>query len=350
MRKKILVTGGAGFIGSHVVRLFLTKYPEYELHNLDLLTYAGNPENLSDVEHLPNYRFIKGDINDEQFVNHLFADHGYDAVIHLAAESHVDRSIMDPLAFVRTNVLGTGVLLNAARRSWTNPGGKLFYHVSTDEVYGSLGATGYFTEKTAYDPRSPYSASKASSDHLVMAYHHTFGLPAVISNCSNNYGSHQFPEKLIPLMINNILHQKSLPVYGKGENVRDWLWVEDHARAIDTIFHSGYTGETFNVGGFNEWKNIDLVHLLCKIMDQKLGHQDGESEKLITYVKDRAGHDLRYAIDATKINKVLGWQPSLQFEEGLSKTVDWYLAHEDWVNHITSGIYQQYYKDQYNQR
>lgn len=350
MRKKILVTGGAGFIGSHVVRLFLTKYPAYELHNLDLLTYAGNPENLSDVEHLPNYRFFKGDINDEQLVNQLFTDHDYDAVIHLAAESHVDRSIMDPLAFVRTNVLGTGVLLNAARRFWTNLQGKLFYHVSTDEVYGSLGETGYFTEKTAFDPRSPYSASKASSDHLVMAYHHTFGLPTVISNCSNNYGSHQFPEKLIPLMINNILHRKSLPVYGKGENVRDWLWVEDHARAIDTIFHSGYTGETFNVGGFNEWKNIDLVHLLCKIMDQKLGQQEGESAKLITYVKDRAGHDLRYAIDATKINKVLGWKPSLQFEEGLSKTVDWYLAHEDWVNHITSGIYQQYYQDQYNQR
>jgi dTDP-glucose 4,6-dehydratase len=350
MKKKILVTGGAGFIGSHVVRLFLTKYPDYELHNLDLLTYAGNPENLADVEQLPNYTFFKGDINDEQFVNQLFADHGYDAVIHLAAESHVDRSIMDPLAFVRTNVLGTGVLLNAARRYWTDLQGKLFYHVSTDEVYGSLGATGYFTEETAYDPRSPYSASKASSDHLVMAYHHTFGLHVVISNCSNNYGSHQFPEKLIPLMINNILHQKSLPVYGKGENVRDWLWVEDHARAIDTIFHSGYIGETFNVGGFNEWKNIDLVHLLCKIMDQKLGRQEGESAKLITYVKDRAGHDLRYAIDANKISRSLGWQPSLQFEEGLSKTVDWYLSNEEWVNHITSGTYQQYYQDQYNQR
>lgn len=350
MKKKILVTGGAGFIGSHVVRLFLKKYPDYELHNLDLLTYAGNPENLLDVEHLPNYKFFKGDINDEQFVNQLFADHGYDAVIHLAAESHVDRSIMDPLAFVRTNVLGTGVLLNAARRYWTNLQGKLFYHVSTDEVYGSLGATGYFTEETAYDPRSPYSASKASSDHLVMAYHHTFGLPVVISNCSNNYGSHQFPEKLIPLMINNILHQKSLPVYGKGENVRDWLWVEDHAIAIDAIFHSGCIGETFNVGGFNEWKNIDLVHLLCKIMDQKLGRQEGESAKLITYVKDRAGHDLRYAIDASKISRSLGWQPSLQFEEGLSKTVDWYLSNEEWVRHITSGTYQQYYQDQYNQR
>ena len=350
MKKKILVTGGAGFIGSHVVRLFLKKYPDYELHNLDLLTYAGNPENLLDVEHLPNYKFFKGDINDEQFVNQLFADHGYDAVIHLAAESHVDRSIMDPLAFVRTNVLGTGVLLNAARRYWTNLQGKLFYHVSTDEVYGSLGATGYFTEETAYDPRSPYSASKASSDHLVMAYHHTFGLPVVISNCSNNYGSHQFPEKLIPLMINNILHQRSLPVYGKGENVRDWLWVEDHAIAIDAIFHSGCIGETFNVGGFNEWKNIDLVLLLCKIMDQKLGRQEGESAKLITYVKDRAGHDLRYAIDASKISRSLGWQPSLQFEEGLSKTVDWYLSNEEWVRHITSGTYQQYYQDQYNQR
>ena len=350
MKKKILVTGGAGFIGSHVVRLFLKKYPDYELHNLDLLTYAGNPENLLDVEHLPNYKFFKGDINDEQFVNQLFVDHGYDAVIHLAAESHVDRSIMDPLAFVRTNVLGTGVLLNAARRYWTNLQGKLFYHVSTDEVYGSLGATGYFTEETAYDPRSPYSASKASSDHLVMAYHHTFGLPVVISNCSNNYGSHQFPEKLIPLMINNILHQKSLPVYGKGENVRDWLWVEDHAIAIDAIFHSGCIGETFNVGGFNEWKNIDLVHLLCKIMDQKLGRQEGESAKLITYVKDRAGHDLRYAIDASKISRSLGWQPSLQFEEGLSKTVDWYLENEDWVKEVTSGDYQKYYDSMYSNR
>lgn len=350
MKRKILVTGGAGFIGSHVVRLFLTKYPDYEIHNLDLLTYAGNPENLEDVEHLPNYHFFKGDINDEQFVHQLFVDHAYDAVIHLAAESHVDRSIMDPLAFVRTNVLGTGVLLNAARRSWTNLQGKLFYHVSTDEVYGSLGETGFFTEETSFDPRSPYSASKAASDHLVMAYHHTYGLPVVISNCSNNYGSHQFPEKLIPLMINNILHRKPLPVYGKGENVRDWLWVEDHARAIDTIFHSGVTGETFNVGGFNEWKNIDLVHLLCRIMDARLGRTDGESATLITYVKDRAGHDLRYAIDATKINKKLGWQPSLQFEEGLSKTVDWYLSNEEWVKNITSGAYQQYYQHQYNQR
>lgn len=350
MKKKILITGGAGFIGSHVVRLFLTKYPEYTVHNLDMLTYAGNLENLTDVDQLPNYRFIKGDITDEEFVNRLFAEQGYDAVIHLAAESHVDRSIMDPLAFVRTNVLGTSVLLNAARRTWTSPKGQLFYHVSTDEVYGTLGESGYFTEDTAYDPRSPYSASKASSDHLVMAYYHTYGLPVLISNCSNNYGSHQFPEKLIPLMINNIVHQKPLPVYGKGENVRDWLWVEDHARAIDIIFHSGHTGETFNVGGFNEWKNIDLVHLLCKIMDMKLGRPEGDAAKLITYVKDRAGHDLRYAIDATKINKVLGWQPSLQFEEGLSKTVDWYLAHEDWVKNITSGTYQQYYQHQYNQR
>ena len=309
--KKILITGGAGFIGSHVIRLFVNKYPDYVIVNLDALTYAGNLENLKDIEHAPNYSFIKGDITDESFINQLFTDHSFDAVVHLAAESHVDRSILDPLSFVKTNVIGTAVLLNAAKKSWGNMENKLFYHVSTDEVYGSLGETGFFTEETSYDPRSPYSASKASSDHLVSAYYHTYGLPMVISNCSNNYGSHQFPEKLLPLMINNIVHSKPLPVYGKGENVRDWLWVNDHARAIDVIFHQGRLGETYNIGGFNEWKNIDIVHLLCSIMDKKLGRADGESAKLITYVKDRAGHDMRYAIDATKLNKELGWEPSL---------------------------------------
>lgn len=347
MKKTLLITGGAGFIGSHVVRLFVTKYPHYQIINLDALTYAGNLENLRDIEDAPNYRFVKGDITDEGFINQLFAEHHIDGVIHLAAESHVDRSIMDPLAFVRTNVLGTGVLLNAARKNWKDMQGKLFYHVSTDEVFGSLGDTGFFTEETPYDPRSPYSASKASSDHLVKAYFHTYNMPVVISNCSNNYGSHHFPEKLIPLMINNILHKKSLPVYGKGENVRDWLWVEDHARAIDVIFHNGVVGETYNVGGFNEWKNLDLVHLLCRIMDDKLGREPGESASLITYVKDRAGHDLRYAIDATKLNKTLGWKPSLQFEEGLEKTVEWYLANQEWVEHITSGSYSEYYNHQY---
>ncbi len=350
MLKKILITGGAGFIGSHVVRLFLKKYPNYFIHNLDALTYAGNLENLSDVESLPNYQFVKGDITDEQFVNDLFAQESYDAVIHLAAESHVDRSIKDPLAFVRTNVLGTGVLLNAARRFWKGSAGKLFYHVSTDEVYGSLGENGLFTEETPYDPRSPYSASKAASDHLVMAYHHTYDLPVVISNCSNNYGSYHFPEKLIPLMINNIIHNRSLPVYGQGENIRDWLWVEDHARAIDVIFHTGKVGETYNVGGFNEWRNIDLVHLLCRIMDLKLGKPEGTSAKLISFVTDRAGHDLRYAIDATKLQKELGWAPSLQFEEGLEKTVQWYLDHPDWVRHVTSGEYLSYYQEQYERR
>jgi len=348
--KKILITGGAGFIGSHVIRLFVNKYPDYAIVNLDSLTYAGNLENLRDIENAPNYSFVKGDITEETFINQLFADQSFDAVIHLAAESHVDRSILDPLSFVKTNVIGTAVLLNAAKKSWDNMEGKLFYHVSTDEVYGSLGETGFFTEETSYDPRSPYSASKASSDHLVSAYFHTYGLPMVISNCSNNYGSHQFPEKLLPLMINNIVHSKPLPVYGKGENVRDWLWVNDHARAIDVIFHQGKLGETYNIGGFNEWKNIDIVHLLCNIMDKKLGRADGESAKLITYVKDRAGHDMRYAIDATKLNKELGWEPSLQFEEGMDKTIDWYLANEGWIQSVTSGSYKQYYEQQYTSR
>lgn len=350
-QKTIVITGGAGFIGSHVVRLFVKRYPTYRIVNIDALTYAGNLENLKDIDQLPNYVFEHADICDEQTIEQLFGKYNFDAVIHLAAESHVDRSIMDPLAFVKTNVLGTGVLLNTCRKHWSvNRDNKLFYHVSTDEVYGTLGETGFFTEETPYDPRSPYSASKAASDHLVMAYYHTYSLPVIISNCSNNYGSHHFPEKLIPLMINNIKHRKPLPVYGKGENVRDWLWVEDHARAIDTIFHSGTIGETYNIGGFNEWKNIDLVKLLCGLMDKKLGRAAGESEKLITYVKDRAGHDLRYAIDATKLNKALGWQPSLQFEEGLEKTVDWYLDNEEWINHVTTGQYQQYYTDQYSRR
>lgn len=349
--KTIAVTGGAGFIGSHVVRFLLKKYPSYRLVNIDALTYAGNPENLKDVDKLPNYVFERADICDAEKIDALFKNYRFNAVIHLAAESHVDRSIMDPLAFVRTNVMGTGVLLNACRIHWSGDfNDKLFYHVSTDEVYGSLGSTGFFTEETPYDPRSPYSASKASSDHLVMAYYHTYKLPVVISNCSNNYGSHHFPEKLIPLMINNIRHHQPLPVYGKGENVRDWLWVEDHARAIDVIFHKGARGEKYNIGGLNEWKNIDLVKLLCAIMDSKLGRPAGQSEQLITFVKDRAGHDLRYAIDASKLTRELGWRPSLQFREGLERTVDWYLQNEEWVNHITSGQYQQYYSEQYTKR
>ncbi|GEP96084.1 dTDP-glucose 4,6-dehydratase [Chitinophaga cymbidii] len=351
MKKTLLITGGAGFIGSHVVRLFVNKYPDYTIVNGDALTYAGNLENLLDVKDLPNYVFEKVDITDEKAVEALFEKYHFDGVVHLAAESHVDRSILDPLAFIRTNVLGTAVLLNAARKYWKDDmEGKRFYHVSTDEVYGSLGEDGLFTEETAYDPRSPYSASKASSDHFVRAYYHTYHLPVVLSNCSNNYGSHHFPEKLIPLAIHNIKNNKPVPVYGKGENVRDWLFVEDHARAIDTIFHQGRTGETYNIGGFNEWKNIDLIHLLCKVMDEKLGRAPGTSAKLITFVKDRAGHDLRYAIDATKLNKELGWSPSLQFEEGLEKTVDWYLANEEWLQHVTSGAYQQYYQTQYQQR
>jgi len=349
--KNVMITGGAGFIGSHVVRLFVNKYPGYRIVNLDALTYAGNLENLTDIQSAPNYIFERGDITDGSRISDLFDQYKFDAVIHLAAESHVDRSILDPLSFVRTNVLGTATLLNASLAAWKDdPDGKLFYHVSTDEVYGSLGKEGFFTEETPYDPRSPYSASKASSDHFVMAYYHTYGLPVILSNCSNNYGSNHFPEKLIPLMINNILNNKPLPVYGKGENVRDWLYVEDHARAIDTIFHKGKKGEKYNIGGFNEWKNIDIVHLLCAIMDKKLGRKAGESAKLITFVKDRPGHDLRYAIDAAKLNRELGWKPSLQFEEGLEKTVDWYLQHQDWVKHVTSGDYQKYYTQQYVQR
>lgn len=350
-KKSILITGGAGFIGSHLVRLMVNKYPDYLILNLDKLTYAGNLENLKDVENAPNYRFLKVDIVDEEAVFAVFREYQPDGVIHLAAESHVDRSISNPNAFIFTNIVGTVNLLNAAREIWKENGeGKRFYHISTDEVYGSLGEVGLFTESTSYDPRSPYSASKASSDHLVRAYHHTFGLPVVISNCSNNYGPYQFPEKLLPLFINNIRHHKPLPVYGKGENVRDWLYVEDHANAIDLIFHHGKEGETYNIGGNNEWKNIDLIHLLCVLMDQKLGREAGTSAKLITYVKDRAGHDLRYAIDSSKLQKDLGWEPSLDFAEGLSRTIDWYLENEEWIDRLTSGAYQQYYEEQYSKR
>jgi dTDP-glucose 4,6-dehydratase len=351
MGKKILITGGAGFIGSHVVRRFVTNYPDYDIVNLDKLTYAGNLANLSDIENQSNYSFVKADITDATEINNLFEKENFDAVIHLAAESHVDRSITDPTAFVMTNVIGTVNLLNAVREHWKGDfDKKRFYHVSTDEVYGALGETGMFTESTAYDPHSPYSASKASSDHFVRAYHDTYGIDIVISNCSNNYGSHHFPEKLIPLAINNIKNSKPVPVYGKGENVRDWLWVEDHARAIDVIFHQAKTGETYNIGGHNEWKNIDLIMLLCGIMDEKLGREAGSSAKLITYVTDRAGHDLRYAIDSTKLQEKLNWVPSLQFEEGLAKTVDWYLTNEEWLTNVTSGNYQSYYQDQYAER
>jgi dTDP-glucose 4,6-dehydratase len=349
--KSIMITGGAGFIGSHLIRHMLNKYPDYQIINLDKLTYAGNLENLRDIESNKNYVFIKADINDDNAIQEVFADHNIDGVIHLAAESHVDRSISNPTEFIYTNIVGTINLLNAARHQWKDDmDGKLFYHVSTDEVYGSLGDTGLFTETTAYDPRSPYSASKASSDHLVRAYHHTFKLPVVISNCSNNYGGYQFPEKLIPLMIHNIKNNKPLPVYGKGLNVRDWLYVEDHAAAIDLIYHNGQMGDTYNIGGNNEWKNIDLVKLLCKLMDEKLGREVGSSENLITYVTDRAGHDLRYAIDSSKLQQELGWEPSLQFSEGLEKTVSWYLDNGKWLDNVTSGDYQKYYDKMYKGR
>jgi dTDP-glucose 4,6-dehydratase len=344
----ILITGGAGFIGSHLVRHFVKYYPDYHVFNLDLLTYAGNLANLQDVEEADNYSFIKADIMDLKSLRGIFSAHQIDAVLHCAAESHVDRSITDPLAFVRTNVLGTTALLQAAREAWKDQEeGKFFYHISTDEVYGALGDEGFFFEDTAYDPRSPYSASKASSDHFVRAYHHTYGLPIKISNCSNNYGPYQFPEKLIPLFINNILHKRSLPVYGAGINVRDWLYVEDHVRAIDTIFHKGKIGETYNIGGHNEWRNIDLIHKLCDLMDEKLDRPASSSRELITFVKDRAGHDFRYAIDATKIKDELDWVPSLQFEEGIAKTIDWYLTNQEWLDQVTSGEYMHYYDRQY---
>ena len=346
--KTILITGGAGFIGSHVVRLFVNKYPDTQIVNLDKLTYAGNLENLKDIQDKSNYIFEKGDIVDANYINNLFAKYQFDGVIHLAAESHVDRSISNPLEFIQTNVVGTFNLLHAAKNLWSkNFNGKLFYHVSTDEVYGSLGTAGFFLETTPYDPQSPYSSSKASSDHFVRAYGNTYGLPFMISNCSNNYGENQFPEKLIPLFINNIRNNKSLPVYGDGLFTRDWLYVVDHARAIDTVFHNGKIGDTYNIGGFNEWTNIDLIKLLCGIMDEKLGRDKGSSAQLITFVKDRPGHDKRYAIDATKIKSELGWEPSLQFAEGLEKTIDWYLNNQDWLDNVTSGEYQNYYQNQY---
>jgi dTDP-glucose 4,6-dehydratase len=348
--KTVLITGGAGFIGSHVVRRMVTNHPDTLILNLDQLTYAGNLENLKDIEELSNYRFIHGDITDATFLDKLFIDYQIEGVIHLAAESHVDRSIADPMAFINTNIVGTVTLLNACRSAWKDRNGKRFYHISTDEVYGSLGKEGLFTEETAYDPRSPYSASKASSDHLVRAYHHTYGFPVVLSNCSNNYGPNQFPEKLIPLAIHNILQMKPIPVYGKGENIRDWLYVEDHAAAIELIFQKGVNGRTYNIGGLNEWKNIDLITLLCQVMDQQLDREPGTSEKLISFVKDRAGHDLRYAIDSSRIENELNWKPSLNFEQGLSRTVAWYLANGEWMENVTSGAYQSYYKTQYKDR
>jgi len=351
MSKTIIITGGAGFIGSHVVRLFVNKYPLVHVLNVDSLTYAGNLENLTDIENKPNYTFIRADITNQQQINKLFNDYPVEGIIHLAAESHVDRSITNPLEFIQTNIIGTVNLLHAAKEKWHgNYEGKLFYHISTDEVFGSLGSEGFFTETTPYDPRSPYSASKASSDHLVRAYHNTYGLPILISNCSNNYGPNQFPEKLIPLAINNIKNNKPIPVYGAGANIRDWLYVEDHAGAIDTIFHKGRPGETYTIGGNNEWKNIDLIRLLCRIMDHKLDRPDGESEKLIRFVTDRAGHDMRYAIDSSRLKKELGWEPSLTFEEGLKHTVDWYLANDKWLRNVVSGDYGKYYDKQYQNR